>query len=135
MGHQDFFDQQCRFLLIHHIIAITSLLLINHYNLYGLIPFIGLSEGMSIVSGPKLICMNYGNKYLTNIFIMYRLFYIIYVRLLLIWPSLFLYYLTTYECTNTTNSKNIYLLSFMLFFIIYSEIKWLYSGRMELSRI
>jgi hypothetical protein len=122
-------------LLVHHIIAITSLLLINHYNLHGLIPFIGLSEGMSIVSGPKLISMNYGNKYLTNIFIMYRLFYIIYVRLLLIWPSLFLYYLMTYECTNTTNSKNIYLLSFMLFFIIYSEIKWLYSGRIELSRI
>ena len=56
-------------LFIHHVIAITSLLFINFYNIYGLIPFIGLSEGMSIVSGPKLLMMNFGNKYMTNLFV------------------------------------------------------------------
>ena len=115
-------------------IAITSLLFINFYNLYGLIPFIGLSEGMSIVSGPKLLMMNFGNKYITNMFIMYRLFYIMYIRLLILWPSLFIYYLMASNCTNIVN-KNIFLLCFMLCSIIYAELKWLYSGRNELSRI
>ena len=113
---------------------ITSLLFINFYNMYGLIPFIGLSEGMSIVSGPKLLMMNFGNKYITNMFIMYRLFYIMYIRLLILWPSLFIYYLMASNCTNIVN-KNIFLLCFMLCSIIYAELKWLYSGRNELSRI
>ena len=121
-------------LFIHHVIAITSLLFINFYNIYGLIPFIGLSEGMSIVSGPKLLMMNFGNKYMTNLFIMYRLFYIMYVRLLILWPSLFVYYLMINDCTNIVD-KNIFLLCFMLCSIIYAELKWLYSGRNELSRI
>jgi len=120
-------------LLIHHIIAITALLLIQYYNLYGFIPFIGLSEGMSIVSGPKLLMMNLGNKYWTNVFIMYRLFYILYIRLLMIWPSLIMYYFMIGSCNNDKN--NIYIFSGLLGTIIYSEIKWLHSGRMELSRI
>ena len=119
-------------LLIHHIIAITSLLLINFYNLYGILPFIGLSEGMSIVSGPKLLMMHFGNKYWCNIFIMYRLFYILYIRLMIIWPSMIIYYFMNGTCNS---QSNIYILGILLGFIIYSEIKWLYSGRMELSRI
>jgi len=124
-------------LLTHHIVAISSLILLNNYNLYGIIPFIGLSEGMSIVSGPKLLMMYYGNKYWCNIFIMYRLFYILYIRLMMIWPSMVVYYFMNRGCkfNKDTQENNIYVLCTLLGFIIYSEIKWLYSGRMELSRI
>ena len=58
-------------LLLHHILAITALIIIDEYKMYGLTLIIGLSEGMSIVSGPKLLSMYYGNKYLTNIYIIY----------------------------------------------------------------
>ena len=66
-------------LLFHHILAITALIIIEYKKLYGISLLIGLSEGLSIVSGPKLLSMHFGNKYLTNIFIIYRLLYLIFI--------------------------------------------------------
>jgi hypothetical protein len=127
-------------LLLHHILAITAFLYINHYQQYGIVPFIGMSEAMSIVSGPKLLSVHYGNKYITNIFIFYRLCFLVYVRMLIIWPSLILYYMSTYYCKNNdtnnyTKNYNIFLVVSMVAIIFHAEIRWLHSGRNELSRI
>ena len=51
-------------LLLHHLLAISALLIIEDKKIYGISLMIGLSEGMSLVSGPKLLSVHYGNKYL-----------------------------------------------------------------------
>ena len=56
-------------LLLHHVFAVSILLLISKYRIYPISMMIGLSEGMSIVSGPKLISMHLGYKRITNYFI------------------------------------------------------------------
>ena len=97
---------------------------------------IGLSEGMSLVSGPKLLSMHIGHKYLTNIFIVYRLLYLIFIRMLFIWPSLIYFYnYVTLNCDKYKNDRNIFLVIFFVITIIHAEINWLHSGRKELTRI
>jgi hypothetical protein len=97
---------------------------------------IGLSEGMSLVTGPKLISMEYGSKIITNAFIIYRLFYLIFVRMLFLWPNLLYYYhIITSECEHFKKERNIYLVFFMIAIIIHAEISWINSGRDELARI
>jgi hypothetical protein len=97
-------------LLLHHLLAITALIIIENYGLYSISLMIGFSEGMSIVTGPKLLSMHYGNKYLTNIFIIYRLIYLIFVRMLFIWPSLIYFYnYVTLNCEQFKNDRNIFL--------------------------
>jgi hypothetical protein len=97
---------------------------------------IGLSEGMSLVTGPKLIAMHIGNKYLTNIFIIYRLLYLIFIRMLFIWPSLlYFYHKVTLVCDNYKDDRNIFLVLSLVLIIIHAEINWLHSGRKELARI
>ena len=123
-------------LLLHHILAITALLIIEEKKMYGITLMIGLSEGMSLVSGPKLLSMYYGNKYLTNIFIIYRLLYLIFIRMLFIWPSvIYFYYRITNDCDKYKNDKNIFLVIFFVMIIFHAEINWLHSGRKELARI
>jgi hypothetical protein len=123
-------------LLFHHLLAISALIIIENYELYGITLMIGLSEGMSLVTGPKLLSMNYGNKYLTNIFIVYRLLYLIFVRMLFIWPSLLYFYNdVTLNCDKYKNDRNIFLVIFLVMIIIHTEINWLHSGRKELTRI
>ena len=97
---------------------------------------IGLSEGMSLVTGPKLIAMEYGNKQITNSLIIYRLLYLIFVRMLFIWPSLIYYYHTiTIKCDKYKDDRNILLVIGLVIVIIHAEINWLHSGRKELTRI
>ena len=123
-------------LLFHHILAITALLIIEEKEMYGLSLMIGLSEGMSLVSGPKLISMHLGNKYFTNVFIIYRLLYLIFIRMLFIWPSLiYFYYHITNNCDKYKGEQNIILVIFLISIIIHAEINWLHSGRKELTRI
>lgn len=123
-------------LLFHHILAITALMIIEEKQMYGISLMIGLSEGMSLVSGPKLIAMYIGNKYFTNMFIIYRLLYLIFVRMIFIWPSLiYFYYNITINCDKYKNDKNILLVIFLISIIIHAEINWLHSGRKELTRI
>jgi hypothetical protein len=123
-------------LLFHHFLAITVLILIEEKKLFGISLMIGLSEGMSFVTGPKLISMYYGYKNLTNFFITFRLLYLIFVRMLLIWPSIIIYYyLITYSCEKYKNNNNLLSLILMIIIIIHLEINWLHNGRKELARI
>jgi hypothetical protein len=123
-------------LLFHHLLAIFALTLIENYKLYSLTTLIGITEGMSIVSGPKLLSMYYGNKYITNIFIMYRLLYLVFVRMLMVWPCLLYYYHTiTSSCSAYKENRNMYLVIGLLFVIMNTELIWFHSGRKELIRI
>jgi len=123
-------------LLFHHILAITALIIIENKKMYSITLLIGLSEGLSLVTGPKLLSMHFGNKYLTNIFIIYRLLYLIFVRMLFIWPSLiyFYNYITLY-CEKYKSERNLPLVLFLVGLIIHAEIMWLHNGRNELTRI
>jgi hypothetical protein len=97
---------------------------------------IGLSEGMSLVTGPKLLSMQYGYKKLTNYFIIFRLLYLIFVRMLFIWPSLLYYYhVSTNTCPKYQNNRNMPLVFFLVMIIFHAEINWLHSGRKELARV
>lgn len=123
-------------LLIHHLLSIFVLHLIDSHKMYNLSLIIGLSEGMSIVSGLKLLANKFGFKKHVNVFITFRLFYLIVVRLLFLWPSLILfYYDITNHCNNFKENKNISLLLFFLGIIILNEMKWIKSGIKELKRI
>jgi hypothetical protein len=123
-------------LLLHHLLGITVLIIIENYGLYNISVMVGLSEGMSLVTGPKLLSMYYGNKYVTNAFIIYRLLYLIFVRMLFIWPSLIYFYNhITLECDKFKNDRNIFLVIFLVVIIIHAEINWLHSGRKELTRV
>lgn len=123
-------------LLFHHLLAITALLIIEDKKMYGISIMIGLSEGMSLVTGPKLLSMHFGNKYLTNIFIIYRLLYLIFVRMIFIWPSLiYFYHYITLNCDKYKLDRNMYMVIFLVGLIFHAEIGWLHSGRKELVRI
>ena len=123
-------------LLLHHFLAITALIIIDNKKMYGMSLMIGLSEGMSLVSGPKLLSMHYGYKYLTNAFIIYRLLYLIFVRILFIWPSLiYFYYTITSKCDKYKGDNNMFLVIGLVMTIFHAEINWLHSGRKELARI
>jgi hypothetical protein len=123
-------------LLFHHILAITALIIIEQKKMYGLSLLIGLTEGLSIVSGPKLLSMHFANKYLTNIFIIYRLLYLIFIRMIFIWPSLIYYYnYITLYCNNYKDERNLPLVLFLIGLIVHAEILWINNGRKELTRI
>jgi hypothetical protein len=80
--------------------------------------------------------MHIGNKYLTNIFIIYRLLYLIFVRMIFIWPSLIYFYNNiTYNCDRFKDDRNILLVITLILIIFHAEINWLHSGRKELARI
>jgi hypothetical protein len=123
-------------LFLHHILAITSLIIIEQKKMFGISVLIGLSEGMSLVSGPKLLSMYLNYKNLTNIFITFRLIYLILVRMIFLWPTLIYYYhKSTLECINYKNERNMFLVIFLISLIFHAEINWLHSGRKELARI
>ena len=123
-------------LLFHHILGITVLTIIDVKKMYNLTLLIGMSEGISIVSGLKLISMDFFNKSITNAFIVYRLIYLVLIRICFVWPSLLYFYNDiTLNCNKYKNERNIYLILFYLFIIINTEVKWYYSGKKELNRI
>lgn len=123
-------------LLFHHLMGIFSLIMIDNYKLYNLSLFIGLSEGLSIVAGPKLLSVHFGNKYMKNIFVIYRLIYIFFIRFLLIWPSLlYNYHYITKNCDQYKENRNMYLVGGLLLMIINTEILWIFNGRKELENI
>ena len=123
-------------LLFHHILAIFVLNLIDYNKMYNVTLLIGLSEGMSFVSGFKLISHKLNEIKMKKIFIYIRLLYLICIRLIFLWPSLILFYNDiTNECDKFKNNKNITLLLCLLSMIIYNEIKWIQSGLKEIKRI
>jgi hypothetical protein len=123
-------------LLLHHILAISVLTIIDNNKMYGISLMIGLSEGMSIVSGPKLLSMTFGYKKLTNSFIIFRLLYIIFIRMLFIWPMILYYYhISTSQCPNYKPNRNMGLITILIAIIFHTEVGWIHSGRKELARI
>ena len=123
-------------LLFHHLLAIFVLNLINDYKMYNITLLIGLSEGMSFVSGFKLIMNKLNETKIKNILIYFRLLYLILIRLLFLWPSLILFYNDiTNNCNNFKENKNILLVFCLLSIIIYNEVKWIQSGLKEIKRI
>jgi hypothetical protein len=80
-------------LLLHHLLAIFAFTFIQNNNLYQLTPYIGLSEGISIVSGFKLLANIFQQKELTTYCIQYRLYFLTHFRMTLLWPYiLYLFY-------------------------------------------
>lgn len=123
-------------LLFHHLLGIFVLHLIDYNKMYNLSLLIGMSEGMSVVSGLKLISNELNHKKFKNLFIYYRLGYLIFIRMLYLWPSLFLFYNDiTNNCPNFKNYKNTLLVLNLIAIIMYNEMKWLNSGLKELKRL
>jgi len=123
-------------LLFHHILAIFVLNLLDYNKMYNLTLLIGISEGMSFVSGFKLIMHKLNEIKIKKFFIYCRLLYLIFIRLIFLWPSLILYYYDiTNECEKFKKNKNIIMLFCLLSMIIYNEIKWIQSGIKEIKRI
>ena len=123
-------------LLFHHILGIFVLNSLEFNKMYNLSLMIGLSEGMSIVSGIKLICneMNY-IKMKKNL-IYFRLGYLIFIRMIYLWPTIFFYYNdVTNNCKNYTEYKNTFMVLNMILIIMYNEINWINNGIKELKRI
>ena len=123
-------------LLFHHILAIFVLNLVDYNKMYNISLLIGLSEGMSFVSGFKLISHKLNEIKMKKVFIYLRLIYLICIRLFFLWPSLILFYNDiTNECEKFNNNKNITLVLCLLSMIVYNEIKWIQSGLKEIKRI
>lgn len=123
-------------LLFHHLLAIFVLNLLEYNKMYNISLLIGISEGMSIVSGVKLICDKLNHKKLKNVFIYFRMSYLILVRMLFLWPSLFLFYVDiTNNCDKFKKYKNTFLVINLILVIGYNEVKWINNGIKELKRI
>ena len=123
-------------LLFHHLLAIFSLHIIEENKMYHISLLIGLSEGMSFVSGIKLLCNKLELKKLNQYIIIYRLSYLIFVRMIFLWPSLIYFYiLTIHQCENFKNNSSISLLLLFLGIILYNELNWIKSGLKEFKRI
>ena len=123
-------------LLFHHLLGIFVLNLLEYNEMYNLSLLIGMSEGMSIASGLKLIFNELNQTKLKNYLIYYRLIYLVGVRMLYLWPSLFLFYIDiTNNCSKFKNYKNIFLVFNLIAIIVFNETKWIYSGIKELKRI
>ena len=104
--------------------------------MYNISLLIGISEGMSIVSGLKLLCDKLNYSKTKNLLIYFRLSYLILVRMLFLWPSLFLFYIDiTNNCDNFKKLKNTILVINLILIIGYNEIKWINNGIKELKRI
>ncbi len=123
-------------LLFHHLLAIFVLNILNFNKMYNLTLLIGISEGMSFVSGIKLICNELNKNKIKKIFIYFRLIYLILIRIVFLWPSLILFYIDiTNNCEKFKNYQNISLVFGLLSIIIYNELGWIKSGIKELKRI
>ena len=130
-------NKKLRFdLIFHHVLAIFVLNLISDNKMYNLSLMIGLSEGMSVVSGAKLISNELNLNKIKKLFVYFRISYLILVRMSYLWPSLILYYIDiTNNCKNFKEHRNIFMVLNLLSIILYNEIKWINSGIKELKRI
>ncbi len=126
-------------LLLHHVLAIFASTFIENYRLYQIVPYICLSEGISIVSGFKLLANIFQHKQLTKYCIQYRLFYLLYFRMPLLWP--YILYTFYSQMDQNTCDSGIYNYENLGYFImcimmIYSaEYLWYIRGKNELKSL
>lgn len=126
-------------LLLHHVLAIFASTFIENHSLYQLTPYICLSEGISIVSGFKLLSNLFQHKKFTKYCIQYRLFYLMYIRMPLLWP--YLLYIFYSNINNQICDSGVYNYENFSYFIIcitmiYSaEYLWYIRGKNELKSL
>ncbi len=131
-------------LLLHHLLAIFACTFIENHQLYQLMPYIGLSEGISIVSGFKLLANIFQQKELATYCIQYRLYFLTHFRMTLLWPYvLYLFYSHIDNDQNQVKQEvcnpEIYNYENLTYFImcitmIYSaEYLWYLRGKNELK--
>lgn len=141
-------------LLLHHLLALFSLTFIQNYELYSFVPYICLSEGISIVSGIKLLANIFKNNKIAKYCILYRIYFLTYFRMPLLWPFIIYTFYNNIDNTqcyyvqednnsclhkeNICNKKifNYENLSYVLgvVFMIYSaEYLWYIRGKNELK--
>ena len=127
-------------LLLHHILAIFACVFIENQELYALMPYICLSEGISIVSGVKLLANLFQQHVIVKYCIQYRLLFLVYGRMMLLWPYiLYLFYSHIDDSSGTVESQHNYEnFGYMVMCIamIYSaEYLWYLRGKSELKSI
>lgn len=123
-------------LLLHHSLAIVALGFIDYYKMYPLIVHIMMSEGLSSLSGLKLIMVKQGYKKITKIILNYRIYYLIIMRMLYIWLSCIYHYMEmTSTCEKYKEDKNLFLFYSMMMIIYYFDVQWIKSGYRELNRL
>lgn len=124
-------------LLLHHLIALFSLTFIQNEGLYQFLPVICASEGISIVSGLKLLFQALQQKEYTRYCIQYRLFYLTYVRALFLWPFLLYSFYSEIDpetCANPAISEKNMVYMLMGVGMIYSaEYLWWMKGMSEIK--
>ena len=124
-------------LLLHHLLALFSLTFIQNYELYSFVPYICLSEGISIVSGVKLLANIFKNNKIAKYCIYYRLYFLIYFRMSLLWPFIayqFYNQIENSECNQEIfNYENLSYVLGAIFMIYSAEYLWYIRGKSELN--
>ncbi len=127
-------------LLLHHILAIFTTSFIENHQLYQFTPYICLSEGISVVSGIKLLAQIFNHHKLVKYCIQYRLAFLVYGRMLLLWPYvLYLFYshMPPESTCNTEiyNRENLSYVMMAMTMIYSAEYVWYMRGKGELKSL
>jgi hypothetical protein len=126
-------------LLLHHLLALFSLTFIQNYELYSFVPYICLSEGISIVSGVKLLANIFKHNVIAKYCINYRLYFLTYFRMALLWP--FIAYQFYNQIENSTcnqeifNYENLGYVMMAIMMIYSAEYLWYMRGSSELKML
>lgn len=140
LGYQRYLkiEKKIRYdLLFHHLLALAAMIMIDYEKMYGMSVLISISEGMSVVSGMKLILMERSDsQYLVKGLVWYRMLYIFFVRMLYLWPTILYYYMdVTSKCENHREGRDMFMISGLLLIIYHADILWLHNARREIKRI
>lgn len=124
-------------LLFHHLLALVAMIMIEYEKMYGMSVLISISEGMSVVSGMKLILMERSDsQYLVKGLVWYRMLYIFFIRMLYLWPTILYYYMNvTSECEKHREGRDMFMIGGLLLIIYHADILWLHNARREIKRI
>lgn len=140
LGYQRYLkiEKKIRYdLLFHHLLAIFAFVMIEYEKMYGMSVLISLSEGMSVVSGMKLVLMDKSHSQeMVKGMVWYRMLYILFVRMIYLWPSIFFYYhQVTNDCDQYKEGRNMWLIGGLLLIIYHADVLWLHNARREIKRI
>ncbi len=140
LGYQRYLkiEKKIRYdLLFHHILALTAMIMIEYEKMYGMSVLISISEGMSVVSGMKLVLMERSDsQHFVKGLVWYRMLYIFFIRMLYLWPTILYYYMNvTSECEKYEEGRNIWMVGGLLIVIYHADILWLHNARREIKRI
>ncbi len=127
-------------LLLHHVLAIFASTFIEKNGLYALTPYICLSEGISVVSGVKLLANVFRRNDMAKYCIQYRMAFLLYGRMMLLWPYvLYLFYSHVNmdgKCDpQVYNMENFGYMMISICMIYSAEYLWYIRGKSELKGI